>query len=109
MSKILKDIKDLLFYIELQQKQAQTNKKFFKEGSQNYEHWENWQTIYSQIWNKGGKMSYKHICDRCNQEIKDNFVRIEYAEGSNRIIKDFHIDCFNYEFSCDIRKIKENK
>jgi hypothetical protein len=26
-------------------------------------------------------MSYKHICDRCNQEIKDNFVRIEYAEG----------------------------
>ena len=46
MSKIPKDIKDLLFYIELQQKQAQTNKKFFKEGSQNYEHWENWQTIY---------------------------------------------------------------
>lgn len=106
MSKILKDIKDLLFYIELQQKQAQTNKKFFKEGSQNYEHWENWQ---AKIWNKGGKMSYKHICGRCNQEIKDNFVRIEYAEGSNRIIKNFHIDCFNYEFSCDIRKIKENK
>lgn len=44
-----KDIKDLLFYIELQQKQAQTNKNFFKEGSQNYEHWENWQTIYSQM------------------------------------------------------------
>lgn len=49
MSKIPKDIKDLLFYIELQQKQAQTNKKFFKEGSQNYKHWENWQTIYSQM------------------------------------------------------------
>ena len=30
-------------------------------------------------------------------------------EEINRIIKDFHIDCFNYEFSCDIRKIKENK
>lgn len=27
-----KDIKDLLFYIELQQKQAQTNKKFLKRG-----------------------------------------------------------------------------
>ena len=40
MSKIPKDIKDLLFYIELQQKQAQTNKKFFKEGTQNYKHWE---------------------------------------------------------------------
>lgn len=53
-------------------------------------------------------MSYKHICDRCNQEIKDNFVRIEYAEGSNRIIKDFHIDCFNYEFSCDIRKMQKD-
>lgn len=32
MSKIPKDIKDLLFYIELQQKQAQTNKKIFQRG-----------------------------------------------------------------------------
>lgn len=49
MSKIPKDIKDLLFYIELQQKQAQTNKNFFREKSQKYKYWEDWQTIYSQM------------------------------------------------------------
>lgn len=52
-------------------------------------------------------MSYKHLCDRCQQELKNDYIRIEYAEGINRVNKDFHIDCFNYQFSCDIRKIKE--
>lgn len=49
-------------------------------------------------------MSYKHICDRCNQEIKDNFVRIEYAEGSNRVMKDFLLTVLIMNFRATLEK-----
>lgn len=52
-------------------------------------------------------MSSKILCDRCGLEIKySDRVRIEFVENDKRVYKDFHIDCFNYEFSCNIRKIK---
>lgn len=52
-------------------------------------------------------MSSKMFCDRCGLEIKySDRVRIEFVENDKRVYKDFHIDCFNYEFSCNIRKIK---
>lgn len=54
-------------------------------------------------------MSYRYICDHCQREIAADKVRIEFEENKKRISKDFHIDCFNYKFSCDIRKIKEDK
>ena len=55
-------------------------------------------------------MSSKTYCDICGQQITGvNCIRIEYREPSTYIYKDFHIDCFNYHFSCDIRKIKELK
>ena len=52
-------------------------------------------------------MGCKYFCDRCGNEIQKEKVRIEYREGSGIWFRDFHIDCFNYQFSCDIRKIKE--
>lgn len=53
-------------------------------------------------------MSTKTICDRCKNEIKDgDKVRIEVWQDGVPVFKDFHIDCFNYQFSCDVRKIKE--
>lgn len=52
-------------------------------------------------------MAYKRICDRCNYEIpNNNFVKIEFKEGNIYKYGDYHVDCFNYEFNCDIRKIK---
>lgn len=46
-------------------------------------------------------------CDRCHLPMDYNDrVRIEYIKKNKRIYKDFHIDCFNYEFSTDIRKIE---
>lgn len=52
-------------------------------------------------------MTFKVICDKCGKEITDNKVRVEFKENRKYIAKDYHIDCFNYEFSCDIRKIKK--
>lgn len=50
------------------------------------------------------------VCDRCHQPITDNGrVRIEFIENGTRIFKDYHVDCFNYEFSTDIRKIAEEQ
>lgn len=55
-------------------------------------------------------MAYKYFCDRCGCEICDNnFVKLEFKENNEYKFKHYHIDCFNYEFSCDIRKIKEQK
>ena len=52
-------------------------------------------------------MSSKTFCDRCGLELDyNNRVRIEFVENGKRVYKDFHIDCFNYEFYCNIRKIK---
>lgn len=51
-------------------------------------------------------MSYLKICDRCKREIDDEYIRIGYIKRNKRINKDFHIDCFNFEFSCDIRKME---
>lgn len=50
----------------------------------------------------------KYFCDKCGNEIDTRcVVKIELQENGKYIFKHFHIDCFNYEFSCDIRKIKE--
>lgn len=50
----------------------------------------------------------KCFCDKCKGEITyDNFVKVEFRENNVYKFRDYHIDCFNYEFSCDIRKIKE--
>lgn len=54
-------------------------------------------------------MSFTRICDHCHQATGKNYIHIDYQENSKYINKDYHIDCFNYKFSCDIRKIKENE
>ncbi len=54
-------------------------------------------------------MSFTRICDHCHQEINDKYLHIDYHHDKICIYKDFHIDCFNYKFSCDIRNIEENK
>lgn len=55
-------------------------------------------------------MSSKTFCDRCGQEINYNSrIRIEVLEDGKRTFKDYHVDCFNYEFCCDIRKIFDNE
>ena len=53
--------------------------------------------------------SVKIQCDRCGHEIQKDFVRIELREGNCLKWKDYHVDCFNYEFSTDIRKLKEKQ
>jgi len=54
-------------------------------------------------------MSFTRICDHCHQPTGNNYIHIDYQEKGKYINKDFHVDCFNYKFSCDIRKIKENE
>lgn len=54
-------------------------------------------------------MTTRMYCDRCGNEIQTDRVRIELREGTCVKWKDYHVDCFNYEFSTDIRKIKENQ
>lgn len=51
-------------------------------------------------------MSFTRICDHCHQQIdrKQDVVSVEYRKDGKYITKDYHIDCFNYKFSCDIRK-----
>ena len=58
-------------------------------------------------------MGYKLFCDRCGCEIRDidESIKIDAAifiEKDNRMKpfwKYYHADCFNYEFSTDIRKL----
>ena len=62
-------------------------------------------------------MGYKLICDRCGCEIRngDESIKIDAEiKKDNRmqkVWKYYHINCFNYEFSADIRKLAkvENK
>ena len=56
-------------------------------------------------------MGYKLFCDRCGTEIHntDESIKID-AEIKNgkslqKVWKYYHVDCFNYEFSTDIRKL----
>lgn len=51
-------------------------------------------------------MTYKCFCDRCGQQIVDNnIVKIEFHEGKTYRWGHYHVDCFNYEFSTDIRNM----
>lgn len=53
-------------------------------------------------------MSTIRICDYCGNSIDHNYmVHCEKFEDGKPVFKDYHIDCFNYKFSCDIRKIEE--
>jgi len=56
-------------------------------------------------------MTYKYVCDHCKQIIDRNinYVHVDYYNNieSKYFARDFHIDCFNYKFSTDIRKIEE--
>lgn len=59
-------------------------------------------------------MALKVVCDYCKKIISKDSERVRlewlYKEGniSSYTVKDYHTDCFNYNFSCDIRKIKED-
>ena len=56
-------------------------------------------------------MTYRYVCDHCKQIIDRNinYVHVDYYNNieSKYFARDFHIDCFNYKFSTDIRKIEE--
>lgn len=52
-------------------------------------------------------MSIKVVCDHCQRILDKDYVKIEYKNNSRNIYRHYHIDCFNYKFSCDIRKINE--
>lgn len=52
-------------------------------------------------------MSFKIVCDHCQREIGKEYVKIDFYENCKTVLGHFHIDCFNYKFSCDIRKIKD--
>lgn len=59
-------------------------------------------------------MSFTRICDHCKQVImnKEEYLHIEYQAredgiSSKYLSRDYHLDCFNYKFSTDIRKIEE--
>lgn len=54
-------------------------------------------------------MSFTRICDHCHQATGKNYIHIDYNENNKYINKDYHIDCFNYKFSCNIRNIKEKE
>lgn len=54
-------------------------------------------------------MSFTRICDHCHQPTGNKYIHIDYQENGTYINKDFHIDCFNYKFSCDVRQIKEKE
>lgn len=56
-------------------------------------------------------MGYKLYCDRCGKEIcnRDENININAeifdGERTQKVWKYYHLDCFNYEFSTDIRKV----
>lgn len=58
-------------------------------------------------------MGYKLFCDRCGKEISnsDESINIDANIFSQnrlqKVWKFYHIDCFNYEFSTDIRKLED--
>lgn len=55
-------------------------------------------------------MSFMKVCDHCHRVINsgEEWIRADYHQSNtNWITKDFHVDCFNYKFSCDIRKMVE--
>ena len=55
-------------------------------------------------------MTYKLFCDRCDKQIYDDtFIKLEYKENGKYRFGHYHVDCFNYEFSCDIRNITIEK
>lgn len=55
-------------------------------------------------------MASKTFCDRCGLEInRESKVRIEIQEDGAWMVKDFHIDCINFELSADVRKLVGKK
>ena len=53
-------------------------------------------------------MSYLKICDHCKQVLTTkDIVSVDFWEDNQYAKADYHIDCFNFKYSCDIRKIKE--
>lgn len=56
-------------------------------------------------------MTYRLVCDHCHQDIlfESNQVTITYKIGLKTINRHYHKDCFNYKFSTDIERIKDNE
>lgn len=58
-------------------------------------------------------MGYKLVCDHCGTEItaEHENIRVEGQikknENLQKVWKYYHVDCFNYKFSTDIRKLLE--
>lgn len=56
-------------------------------------------------------MSIRKVCDHCQQIIDRNqeYVHIELngTKGSLAKYRDYHVDCFNYKFSTDIRVLNQ--
>lgn len=58
-------------------------------------------------------MGFKLFCDKCGKEISnsDESIKIDAQIFSQNRLQKFwkyyHIDCFNYEFSTDIRKLRD--
>lgn len=59
-------------------------------------------------------MGYKLFCDRCGNEICNDQENIkidaEIFDGKRitKVWKYYHLDCFNYEFSTDTRKLVQS-
>lgn len=52
------ELKEFLFYLKNKEKQAETNKKFFNEKSNNYKHWDDWEYEYNKM--QSVLISYMH-------------------------------------------------
>lgn len=56
-------------------------------------------------------MGLKIFCDRCGKEIVTghDMIKIEATLDGKLYWKYLHRDCFNYQFSTDIVRIKNNE